>query len=412
MKRLFATVFAISILLFCFSGCSDNSEKDYPVKIANYTFNTKPKAVVCLNDSVADILIACGYSDVITARSDECTQEELKELPSVGKKSNPDVKKIIKFSPDVVFADKTLDNDISDNLKNSDIKVLTMVYAQTTDDLTMLYKNICSVVNGNVTGRNNGENKAQSILNTMNDLQRIIPKNDVVVTACYLYDTDGTAAYENTLCGKIFSYANIVNVCTENSNSDSSDNKLKSIRLSNPQYIFCDKGIKEKILTDKNFKDFAAVKSQNIYEIDSSVFERQGNSLTTVLSYIIETVYPNLSSLSKPTTISSNENNDGSSAESSNESNNESSAVTADNSLEITDDMQYEKGEENDNIKIIQERLINLGFMDEDATGYYGDVTVAAIKSFEEKNNITVDGIADNNDLKLLFSADVKSNNQ
>ena len=437
MKRFSAVMLVVS-MIFCFAACSDSSKDEYPVKIASYTFNEKPDSVVCLSDSVADILIACGYAESIDARSDECTQDEISSLPSVGKKAEPNTQKIIELSPDVVFADKSLDDSVADKLQSENITVLTMVPARTTEELTLLYENICSVVDGKITGSETGKNKANAISLTMDDLQRLVPEKNVVVTACYIYNAQGTAASDNTLCGKLFSYANTVNVC---SHELSGNNMLNALKLSDPQYIFCNTGVKNQIIADDFFKNFTAVKNNRIYEIDASVFERQGNSMTQVLSYIIETIYPELSSSSQSSTAetsvqssapeSSNETSENSNetSESSNETSENSnetsensseisensdessteSTVTADNSLEITDDMQYQNGEEDDNIKIIQNRLIELGYMDEDATGYYGNVTEESVRKFEENNNLTVDGIADNSDLKLLFSADVKA---
>lgn len=416
MKKFFAVMLVVS-MIFCFSACSDSSKDEYPVKIASYTFNEKPGSVVCLSDSVADILIACGYADSINARSDQCTQSEISSLPSVGTKVKPNTQKIIELSPDVVFADKSLDDSVAEKLQSENITVLTMVPARTTEELAMLYENICSVVDGKITGSQTGRNKANAISLTMDDLQRLVPEKNVVVTTCYIYDTKGTAASDNTFCGKLFSYANTVNVCSHELNGS---NMLNALKISDPQYIFCDTGVKNQIISDDFFKNFTAVKNNHIYEIDASVFERQGNSMTQVLSYIIETVYPELSSSSQNSTTetsaqssvpeSSDENSENSNenSENSDESSTEST-VTADNSLEITDDMQYQNGEEDDNIKIIQNRLIELGYMDEDATGYYGNVTEESIRKFEENNGITVDGIADSNDLKLLFSADVKT---
>lgn len=404
MKRLFAVMLVVS-MIFCFSACSDSSKDEYPVKIASYTFNEKPDSVVCLSDSVADILIACGYAESINARSDECTQDEISSLPSVGTKAKPNTQKIIELSPDVVFADKSLDDSVANKLQSENITVLTMVPARTTEELALLYENICSVVDGKITGSETGKNKANAISLTMDDLQRLVPEKNVVVTACYIYDAQGTAASDNTLCGKLFSYANTVNVC---SHELSGNNMLNALKLSDPQYIFCNTGVKNQIISDDFFKNFTAVKNNRIYEIDASVFERQGNSMTQVLSYIIETVYPELSSSSQSSTV---ETSDQSSVPESSENSDESSTestVTADNSLEITEDMQYQNGEEDDNIKIIQNRLIELGYMDEDATGYYGNVTEESVRKFEENNSLTVDGIADSSDLTLLFSADVK----
>ena len=77
----------------------------------------------------------------------------------------------------------------------------------------------------------------------MDDLQRLIPESKVLVTACYLYDEKGTSLKDDTPSGKLFEYLNAVNVCKAGVADDEAFNALK---LANPQYIFCDIGVKEK----------------------------------------------------------------------------------------------------------------------------------------------------------------------
>ena len=45
-------------------------------------------------------------------------------------------------------------------------------------------------------------------------------------------------------------------------------------------------------------------------------------------------------------------------------------------------------------VKSLQQRLIALGYMTGSATGYYGDVTFAAVKAFQKTNGLSADGIA------------------
>ncbi len=54
----------------------------------------------------------------------------------------------------------------------------------------------------------------------------------------------------------------------------------------------------------------------------------------------------------------------------------------------------YRIGVEHENVAKLQERLMELGFMDNDEpTEYYGNVTQAAVKSFQRQNNLAQDGI-------------------
>ena len=83
MKRIISIALS-AVLALSVSGCAYISpDAEYPVRIAGYTFEKKPESIVCLDDSVADILIACGYADLIKARSDECTQEEIEDIKTV-----------------------------------------------------------------------------------------------------------------------------------------------------------------------------------------------------------------------------------------------------------------------------------------------------------------------------------------
>ena len=288
MKKFLCVISAAALLLSA-AACSSGSEGGYPVNIAGYSISSKPSSVVCLSDSVADILITCGYADAIKARSDECTQEELADVPSVGSKSNPNIQKIESVSPGVVFSDNTVSDEAGSKLKDDNITVMKMITAQNGDELKVLYSSLGAIMDGNEKGRANGEKKASNLLITLDDLQRLIPQSNVPITACYLYDTKGNAATANTFAGRLFEYANLVNICANY--SDPRD-VLNAVKRDDPKYIFCPAGVKSQILADKKFKNVSAVKNGNVFEIDSKVFERQGESMTEVLSFIIETVYP------------------------------------------------------------------------------------------------------------------------
>ena len=240
MKQLLSfrhtVLLGISLILtalFVFSACSDQSG-EYPVVIANFTFDQQPTSVVCLNDSVADVLLTCGYCDRITVRSDECTQEELSHIPSAGTCSNPDI------HPDVVFSDKSLDAGIRSELERSHIKILNMAPASDIDELKQLYRNVCAVIDGKNQGRTHGEDAVNTVISTLDSMQNHISDDSLVEkTACYLYDLNGRAADDNTFAGKLFEYANVINVCSVPSTSGN----IEKLRLSDPQYIFCALGL-------------------------------------------------------------------------------------------------------------------------------------------------------------------------
>lgn len=396
-KKLFfpaIVIFAMAAAMVYSAGCSSNAE--YPVTLASYTINAEPQSVICLNDSVADIMLACGYGDKITARSNECTQAELASTHSVGSAAKPDVNEIKNLKPDIIFADKTLSEDVRSQLKNANFTVITLVPATSTEELTVLYGNIAAILGGNNTGRTLGTEKAEKLAMTLSDLQRVVPQSDIVITACYLYDVNGTAETENSLGGKLFDYANITNVCkTKESSGD-----IDSLILNNPQYIFCDTGVKAQIEGNERLKELSAVKSGNIYELPSKYLSRQGNSLTEALSFIIETIYE----------FSDNSGTDESSTvieSSTSEKGSEPEAVTvkADTSLTITPDLTIALYESSDNVTLLQNRLTYLGYFSENVTNYYGNMTAQSVLAFKQANGMTTDSSSlSSEELDVMFS--------
>ena len=435
-----------AVLALGAAGCSYMSpDAEYPVKIAGYTFDEKPESIVCLDDSVADILIACGYAELIKARSDECTQEEIEDIKTVGSEKKPDVNKIISANPDVVFVNKTLSGDVRNKLEEENINVLTMVKAKNNEDLSVLYESICAVAGGDKSGRKKGSEKANSVVTTMGDLQRIIPESDFLMKVCYMYDIEGDVVYDDTFGANLFKYANALNIC-----GHEDGDVIQKITLSEPNYIFCDTGVKEQLEKDDVLKNLSAVKEGNVIEIPKNIFERQGNSITQVLSEMIEIMYPALSggnseepsektesseesseieesseesseieeSSEKSSEIeeSSEESSEieesseeSSEIEESSEESSEASVivVVADDSLNIRPGMRYRVGEEDDNVKIIQQRLKDLGYFKGEVTGYYGEKTSKAVSDYEVTNRIDPDGNLSTPELYLLFSDEV-----
>ena len=80
---------------------------------------------------------------------------------------------------------------------------------------------------------------------------------------------------------------------------------------------------------------------------------------------------------------------------------------TASSSSSSSSATRLEKGSTGSAVKDLQTKLKKLGYYDAYVDGDYGDTTVAAVKAFQKKMNITpVDGIAGDKTLTLLYSSD------
>ncbi len=63
------------------------------------------------------------------------------------------------------------------------------------------------------------------------------------------------------------------------------------------------------------------------------------------------------------------------------------------------------KGMENNDVKIMQQRLKDLKYFEGTCTGYFGTQTLEAVKNFQKKNKLTVDGIAGVKTLSIMYSS-------
>ena len=67
------------------------------------------------------------------------------------------------------------------------------------------------------------------------------------------------------------------------------------------------------------------------------------------------------------------------------------------------------EGAEGKDVKMLQEQLVDLGYLKESEVDYvYGATTITAIKAFQERNNLHADGLAGEKTLAMLYSDDAK----
>ena len=69
----------------------------------------------------------------------------------------------------------------------------------------------------------------------------------------------------------------------------------------------------------------------------------------------------------------------------------------------------YKHGDEGSEVKRMQQRLKELGYLSGKADGVFGDATEAAVRYFQQRNNLTVDGKAGTKTLEKLYSSSAKA---
>jgi len=67
------------------------------------------------------------------------------------------------------------------------------------------------------------------------------------------------------------------------------------------------------------------------------------------------------------------------------------------------------RGDENGEVLVLQQYLLNLGYLSTEPDGQFGSGTERAVKLFQEANGLTADGVAGKGTLSILYSSDAKA---
>ncbi len=393
-------------LLLCFAlicgmlaGCSDVRNMvsgvavagEFPVEVAGVTISARPQKVVVLSPSLADVVLALGYETQLTAGAQECTQESLRDL---NKLSRDDAQAIIDAGPDLVLLDAESGASAS-ALEEAGITVLSIAPATDREDFERLYSEVSSALAGGGAGHDEGIRVAQDIFLTLDAINRIVP-SDRVTTACYLYDLDSSAVTGDMFGSTIMTYSGVTNVFKS---LQGGMYDFDTLRISNPNAIFCPPGLKEQILGDSRFQDSQAVKDNKVFEMDPSLMAWQGRTVIETAYEISSLVFPELLEENSMQVTDPTEEIDSAVG----------SALASE--AEAEDNTKYEtlaQGDQGEEVQKLQARLEELGYLDREYDGHFGEYTAQCISEFQKANGLEETGVADADTQRRLFSRTAK----
>lgn len=391
--------------VFTFSGCSDG---EYPVHVANIEIKAQPEKVVVLDPNVADMLSYMGHDVKMEGRSDEVDQEWLSVVPSVGSASTPNVDSIVDSGATIIFADETLDKTIKENLQSQGVQVICMAYAETQKQLETDYVTLGKIFGGQVSGGNEGGQSFVDLLEEMGAIKNKVNESNANVfnTVCYLYcDNDGLKLMTSGTYGDmLLSYTGAVNAAV---NIEENAVDVNTMKVANPSYIFyADDATLDAIKSDKVLANLSAVKKGKTLMITKTEMSRQGKTAINTLTKMVNFMYPGVLDVKTEVTTEVVVNNNNNAQETTAPVEGEKT-VAEEYKIKL-DGLSLKYEDDNNNVKIMQQRLFDLGYVtdDENITGYYGDISKQAVKDFQKKNELEETGNADNNTLLVMFSED------
>lgn len=397
MKKTFSRILAL-VLCLCLacgalSACSEISELasgvatgEFPVDVAGVTISSKPQRVLVLSPSLADVVLALGCETQLAASSENCTQDSLRDLTKV----DPSQLEGSGINPDLILLDP--DNASQESsLRDAGFTVLNIAPATDRVDYERLYAQVSSALNGGGPGYDQGIATAQDIFLTLDEIVRVVP-SDRVTTACYLYDLEGAAVTGDMFGSTIMTYSGVTNIFKSLTGGQY---EFESLAMSDPDLIFCAPGLKEELGDDSRFADLQAVQDGKIVELDSKLMEWQGRTIVECALEISAAAFPELTQR-QSTEVS----------DPADEINSAVSSALESSQLE-EDDTVYEtlqEGDQGDQVLAMQSRLDELGYLDTDYDGHFGEYTASCLRDFQRENGLEETGVADQDTQRKLFS--------
>lgn len=296
LKKIIILI-AIMTLTLSFSACSQKvsledietsiTVQDYPVTVNDVTISSRPTAVAVLSPNVADIILALGYEDCLVLATEDCTQSDLIDLEKV---EIDNYQAFVDAGVTLVVTDE-IDSVAKAFFEENNITVFVLESATSRSDFERMYSDLGSVLRGSTTGYENGVTKAKSVYTTLDDISRLIPTTDSVLTAVILIDLENS-----TVTGDMTGDDVIASAGATNSFKGNSDGyyDLEDLLVANPDYIFCLEGLAEEILTNSDYSSIKAVQNGDVYELSESQILWNGRSLITGATYMAGVMYPSL----------------------------------------------------------------------------------------------------------------------
>ena len=431
MKKLVSLLLAAALCCAAavsLAGCGD---KNFPVTVANITIDKEPANIVVLDPSSADIISYMNYDGKIVGRSDEVDQSFLSVAPSVGAANTPDVKAIVDAKTEIVFAGDKIDEKTVKELEDAKIKVIRMSLAGSPKDLERNYNTIGKILGGAVTGEEKGKAAYDKLIEHMDKLKvdaATAEDTQGVLTACYLYVDNGALCVmsSGTYVDMLIGYTGAINVAV---NIQDSNVDVGTLKIANPNFLFyADEQTLDVIRNDKVLSQLEAVTGSHTMMVTQKQVTRQGLTALDTLEKMICFMHPQLAQRKatpdeaaqaavQETQAAQTAAADAATqaaTQAAAEPTTEAAAAAAEpksvaDKYDIKlDDLSLKKDDQNDNVKAMQQRLYDLGYITEadNVTGYYGDVSAKAIEAFQKNSKLEETGVADNKTLTALFMDD------
>ena len=312
MKSTLTKLGAISLVAALFLGllvsCTTTPESAPPVTpvITDQLGRTvtlataNPQRIVSLAPSHTEILYALGLGDRLVARTEYCNYPpEVKEKPSIGGFSTPNIEEVVAMDPDLVLATEIHEDKVITQLESKGLTVVALnpkTIDEVMESITLI---------GKVTG---AEKEAVTLVAEMQSRIKAVtdktsglaleekPKTFYVV---WFGDEGLMVAGSGTLQNELIAMAGGRNIGIEV--SDYANIDIETAIVMNPAVIIVDSGhgsggdqTFQYIITEARLKDTDAIRKNQAYPIDSDLATRPGPRIVEGLEQFARFIHPEL----------------------------------------------------------------------------------------------------------------------
>lgn len=299
MKKIIC-ILIVGILLLTACSVKKKADERWPVEIEGNTFTEPAYKVVSLSPSVTEMMYMLGYGGRLDGTSDFCeTPDSAKKLPNCGSYLMPNLEKIAKISPDLLFTPAALSKHDTAALQELGVQVVVVTAPETVKGMLENCRLIVSAFEG-AEKADLRVRELESFFDVTLDYLAGEVKDQIGTDseAIYLRKMPFMMATSDSLESELLIRIGFINSAEKYTgwNYPSED----AVALE-PHYIFCDDSINiEDLQKHKNYKTTAAVTNQNVFELKAEYFERRSPRLFFELEEVLDEALPDGLSGDKP----------------------------------------------------------------------------------------------------------------
>ncbi len=246
--------------------------------------------VVSAAPSVTETIFALGMDDILIGRTDYCDYPaEAQDVPSIGSLREPDIEAIAELDPDIVIASTHFTKESLDKLTTLSIPVVVLADQDSFEGAYRTIEDIARLIGAEIEG----ERIITDMRTTVDYVKDAVKGKD----RPSVYYVIGFGEYGDFTAGGDTFISQIIAMAGGNNIASGIQGwsfSLEQIVDSDPDILVCSKfwNAKSSIMDTNGYRDLRAVQTENLFEIDNNMLDRQGPRLAEGLKALAEIIHP------------------------------------------------------------------------------------------------------------------------